>query len=78
MYKKNAAKPINGNSSVLRVIFGFGDSIYILHPKINPEKMRVLSLYVLSISAKLGVSCLDKVAHALNLGFWETAKEKRE
>ena len=35
MYRKNAAKPISGNKTVLRVILGFGVSIWLLHLTAN-------------------------------------------
>ena len=44
MYKKNAAIPTSGNSKVLSVIFGFGDSIYLLHPLINRRKNEVSAI----------------------------------
>jgi hypothetical protein len=55
MYKKKAAKPKSGNMTVLRVIFGFGDSvghsIGYVHPAANVEN-GILQLYVLPISLK--------------------------
>jgi hypothetical protein len=70
MYTKNAIKPTSGNSRVLRVSFSFGDSIRLLHPTINRKKIKLLQLYVLSISAILCyVSALGKqvIANQVNL-----------
>ena len=60
MYKKKAAKPKIGNMTVLRVIFGFGDSvghsIGHVHPAANVEN-GIYQLYILPISLK---QCLLK------------------